>query len=82
MFLTAKQTGGPLVFALRRSNCYLAVDHIANWNWRVQEFDIRQLAAALEQGAGETWQEHSALILLACEDGKLFEWLDKIGGEV
>ena len=45
--------------------------------WRIQEFDIGQLAEALGQGAGETWQEHVSLILLACCGGKLFEWLDK-----
>lgn len=49
--------------------------------WQVREFDIEQLAEVLGQRAGETWQEHRALILLACCDGKLFEWLDKIGGE-
>jgi len=47
--------------------------------WQVREFDIRQLAQALDQPAGETWQEHASLIKLACCGGKLFEWLNKIG---
>lgn len=86
MFLTAEQTGGPAVFALRRSNFYLAVDFP---NWRTQEFDIRQLAEALPSAAraqgkighlaGDTWQEHASLIKLACMGGRLFEWLDEIG---
>lgn len=74
MFLTAEQTGGPQVYSLRRHNFYLAVARFPDW--RVQEFDIRQLAEALGQGASETWQEHRALILLACCEGKLFEWLE------
>ena len=79
MFLTSEQTGGPRIFSLRRHTHYLAVD--GSPNWRVQEFNIEQLAQVLGQGTGETWQEHASLIKLACMDGKLFEWLDKIGGE-
>ena len=48
--------------------------------WHVREFDIEQLAQALGQAAGETWQEHRSLILLACMDGRLFELLDVKGG--
>ena len=79
MFLTSEQTGGPQVYSLRRHNFYLAVDQFPSW--RVQEFDIEQLAGTLGRGAGETWQEHRSLILAACKGGKLFEWLD-IGGAV
>lgn len=57
MFLTPEQTGGPQVYSLRRHNFYLAVDRWSNW--RVQEFDIRQLAEALGLDAGETWQGHA-----------------------
>jgi len=85
-FLTSEQTGGPPVFALRQHNFYLAVDFP---NWHTQAFNVRQLAkvlsaAAQAQGklghsAGDTWQEHASLIKLACMDGQLFKWLDKIG---
>lgn len=78
MFLTPEETGGPRVFSLRRHNRYLAVDV---GNRRVQEFDIEQLAEALDWSAGTTWQEHEMVILVACRGGKLFEWLDKTGGE-
>ena len=74
MFLTPEQTGGPSIFALRRHNYYLAVDRWSNW--RIQEFDIRQLAEALGQDEGETWQEHAHVILSACMGGRLFEWLN------
>ena len=67
MFLTSEQTGGPRIFSMRQGNRYLAVE--------VREFDIDDLALALGRGAGETWQEHASLILAACSDGKLFEWL-------
>ena len=82
MFLTPKQTGGPAVFSLRQHNRYLAIEHkVGNWldMGKVREFDIRQLAQVLGQPAGETWQAHAQVILIACYDGKLFEWLDKIG---
>ena len=65
LFLTTEQTGGPLIFALRRHNRYLAI----KGRWDASQFcvfDIRQLAEALGQDAGETWQEHVSLILLAC----------------
>ena len=79
MFLTPEQTGGPRIFALRRHNYYLA---IRKWpGYEVREFNIDQLAQVLDRPAGATWQEHASLILLACMDGRLFEWLDKIGGE-
>jgi len=79
VFLTAEQTGGPLVFSLRQHNHYLAIDPAAGGPMKT--FDIEQLAEALSaqagpgQGAGDTCQEHVSLILLACMDGKLFEWL-------
>lgn len=80
MFLTAEQTGGPRIFALRRHNFYLAIE--MNWRYpRLCDFDINQLAQALGCKAGETWQEHASVIKLACCDGRLFEWLDKIGGK-
>lgn len=95
MFLTPEQTGGPLIFSLRQHNRYLAVqvlrgfdggkarstatDNFAYEQLEVREFNIEQLAQVLGRGAGETWQEHASLILLACCDGQLFEWLDKIG---
>lgn len=80
MFLTSEQTGGPAIFALRDGNRYLAVWYPLKSGGVIYEFDIRQLAEALGTVAGETWQEHTSLILLACRDGKLFEWLDS-GGE-
>ena len=81
MFLTAEQTGGPIVFALRRHNFYLAIwRDIGGGGGVIREFNIEQLAQALGQAAGETWQEHRSLILLACMDGRLFEWLNS-GGE-
>jgi len=79
MFLTPEQTGGPLVFSLRQHNRYLVI----KGRWDASQFcafDIEQLAEALGQSAGDTWQEHASLILLACTGGRLFEWLDKIGG--
>jgi len=79
MFLTTKETGGPLIFSLRQSNRYLAI----KGRWDASQFcafDIEQLAEALGQATGETWQEHRSLILLACCGGRLFEWLDT-GGE-
>jgi len=96
MFLTPEETGGPMVFALRQHNRYLAIE--ALWGFvpepprsttantaiiekltlQVREFDIEQLATVLERSAGETWQEHASLILLACCGGRLFEWLDKV----
>ena len=74
-FLNAEQTSGPLVFALRRHNQYLAVER--GPGARVEAFDIERLATALEarREAGDTWQEHASLILLACMDGKLFDYL-------
>ena len=84
MFLTSKQTGGPLIFALRRHDHYLAVGlRISGDKCQavmIHPFNIGQLAQRLGQGAGETRQEHTALILLACMGGKLFEWLNS-GGE-
>ena len=74
MFLTPEQTGGPRIFSLRRHNFYLAVE--SSPTWRVQEFDIRQLARMLGQTEGRTWRGHTQVILLACMDGKLFEWLN------
>ena len=92
MFLTPKQTGGPLVFALRQHNHYLAIqvlygfgigqtrstttDNAVYARLETREFYIGQLAEALSQNAGDTRQEHASLILLACCDGKLFEWLN------
>ena len=81
MFLTPEQTGGPGIFALRRHNCYLAVWRPANGGGVIYEFDIKQLAGALGKDAGETWQEHEAVILLACREGKLFEYLTPQKGE-
>ena len=79
MFLTPKQTGGPLIFALRQHDHYLALEKM--WeDYQFHAFDINQLAKVLRQPAGETWQEHASLIKLACLDGELFEWLDKAGG--
>ena len=95
MFLTPKQTGGPLVFSLyqqpNRPACkaagrYLALEGGPGGGVRV--FDIEYLAralgrglpAALQAGAGDTRQEHASLILLACCGGRLFEWLNS-GGE-
>ena len=75
MFLTPEQTGGPGIFALRRSNCYLAVWRPANGDGVFYEFDVTQLAGALGQDAGETWETHEAVILSACREGKLFEYL-------
>lgn len=82
MFLTSEQTGGPGIFALHQHTRYLALE----WNVEkndgvICEFDIRQLAQALGQSAGETWQEHASLIKLACVGGRLFEWLNS-GGEL
>lgn len=79
-FLTVEQTGGPIIFSLRDGNRYLAAWRPWGIGHVLHEFDIRQLAEALGRNAGETWQEHAALILRACVDGKLFEWLDTIGG--
>ena len=77
MFLTPKETGGPLIFALRRSNQYLAIK--GRWDAsQFRAFDIRQLAEMLGRSAGETWQEHASLIALACMSGRLFEWPGKI----
>jgi len=78
MFLTSEETGGPLVFALRQSNRYLAIHDVKAI---LVDFDIRELAEALGRDAGETWQEHEGLILLACRGGKLFEWLNKAEGD-
>ena len=87
MFLTPKQTGGPLVFSLyQQPNRYLALEGGPGGGIRI--FDIEYLAralgrglpAALQVGAGSTWQEHASLVLLACCDGRLFEWLNS-GGE-
>lgn len=80
MFLTPEQTGGPGIWALRQHTRYLAVAR--GLDNRIREFDIEQLAEALGQdvGAGRTWRGHRQVILLACCDGRLFEWLDKIGG--
>ena len=78
-FLTPEETGGPLIFSLRQSNRYLAI----RGRWDASQFcafDINQLAQALGQDAGETWQKHASLIKLACLDGELFEHLDS-GGE-
>ena len=76
MFLTPEQTGGPLIFSLRDSNRYLAIR--GRWDaGQFCAFDVRRLAEALGCEAGETWQEHAALILRACDRGKLFEWLDR-----
>lgn len=83
MFLTPEQTGGPLIFALR-DGLYLAIGvRVCNTGYAtaIHPFDVRQLAKALGQDAGDTWQEHASLIKLACCEGRLFEWLDKIGGE-
>jgi len=77
MFLTPMQTGGPGIFALRQHDRYLAVWRSLNSGGAIYEFSIEQLAEALSRGAGETWQEHRSLILLACVGGKLFEWLGK-----
>lgn len=77
-FLTAEQTGGPFVFALRHHRQYLAVER--GPGSKIHVFDIEHLEKVLGQGAGETWQEHASLILLACMNGKLFEWLDTAGG--
>lgn len=92
-FLTPEQTGGPAIFALRRCNYYLAMQVLCGFcagearstscrstvyeRLEVREFDVRQLAKALGRDAGETWQEHAALILRACCGGKLFDWLDR-----
>lgn len=81
MFLTPEQTGGPGIWALRQGTRYLAVWSPAKHERLLIDFDIRQLAQALGQPAGETWQGHTQVILIACYDGKLFEWLDKTGGE-
>ena len=83
MFLTPEQTGEPLIFALRDGS-YLAIGvRVCNTGYAIAiyPFDVRQLAKALGQSAGDTWQEHASLILLACMDGKLFEHLD-LGGEL
>ena len=80
-FLTPEQTGGPLIFALRDGNRYLAVWRPLMAGGVLYEFDVRQLGEALGQDAGETWQRHTALILQARADGKLFDWLDT-GGDV
>ncbi len=75
MFLTPEQTGGPLIFSLRQSNRYLAI----KGRWDASQFcafNIEQLAQALGQSAGETWQEHASLIKLACVGGRLFEHLN------
>jgi len=81
MFLTPEQTGGPLIFALRQHDRYLAVwRDIGGGGGVIREFNIEQLAEALGRDAGETWQEHASLILLACCGGKLFERLNS-GGE-
>lgn len=80
IFLSPKQTGGPLIFALRQPNLYLAVER--GPEGRIKVFDIRRLAATLKarREAGATWQEHVSLILLACCGKGLFEWLAAEGG--
>ena len=80
MFLTPEQTGGPGIWALRQGTRYLAVWRPPKHVGLLIDFDIRQLAQALGQPAGETWQEHASLIKLACVGGRLFEWLNS-GGE-
>lgn len=81
MFLTPEQTGGPGIFSLRQHNRYLVVWHYGlAVPTDIRAFDIEQLAQALGQNAGGTWQEHASLIKLACMGGKLFEWLDTTGG--
>jgi hypothetical protein len=82
MFLTPEQTGGPGIWSLRRHNFYLAVWHLVKSGGVIYEFDIRQLAEALGLDAGETWQGHAQVILSACVDGKLFEWLDGAAGDM
>lgn len=82
MFLTSEQTGGPMVYSLRPHNQYLALE--SGPLGRIAVFDIRQLADALGQPPGDTWQGHAQVILIACYEGRLFERLDKIeadGGE-
>ena len=86
MFLTPEQTGGPRIFALRRHNHYLALWRYVDSNgvfgkFDLREFDVEQLAEALGLDAGETWQGHAQVILSACMDGKLFEWLDGAAGD-
>ncbi|MCK5643342.1 MAG: hypothetical protein KAJ19_21210 [Gammaproteobacteria bacterium] len=78
-FLTPEQTGGPEIFALRWPNRYLAIEK-PRLGGHIKVFDIKQLAQRLGQDAGETWQEHEEVILLACTGGKLFEHLNS-GGE-
>jgi len=81
MFLTPEQTGGPGIWALRHHTRYLALEWMPEKGDGIfREFDVEQLALVLGQDAGETWQEHASLIKLACVDGRLFEWLDEIGG--
>lgn len=73
MFLTPAETGGPRIFSLRQHNRYLALEGGPGGEVRV--FNIERLAEALGRDAGGTWQEHASLILLACCDGKLFDYL-------
>ena len=61
MFLTPEQTGGPLVFALRRHNQYLAVERGCGTEGRIKVFDIEHLATTLKAGrrAGVTGRSTS-----------------------
>jgi hypothetical protein len=80
MFLTAEETGGLCIFSLREGNGrYLAIDPAAGGYMRT--FNIGRLAETLGQDAGETWQEHRSLILLACAGGKLFEWIERCAND-
>ena len=78
-FLTPEETGGPLVFSLRRKGRYLAAPSWVHWHTRI--FDINHLAQAMGQSVDEiTWQEHARIIKLACKGGELFVWLDGLDG--
>ena len=71
MFLTPEQTGGPGIWALRQPTRYLAAWSLAKHERILIDFDIRELARALGQPAGETWQGHAQVILLACCGGEV-----------